>query len=84
MRFKIDSGQPITKVEYTPEEVATWSTIFHHVTQLYPTHACLEFNNMFPVMVEHCGYKEDAIPQLQDVSDFLYGIFFLSAFIRDF
>ncbi|XP_057366311.1 protein henna-like [Daphnia carinata] len=64
-------GQPIPKVEYTPEEVATWSTIFRRMTQMYPTHACLEFNNIFPLMVEHCGYRENAIPQLQDVSDFL-------------
>ena len=67
------SGQAIPKVKYTTEETATWNTAFRHLTELYPTHACLEFNVIFPQLVERCGYREDNIPQLQDVSDFLYG-----------
>lgn len=66
-------------MEYTAEEIATWHEIFRHLTQLYPTHACLEFNNIFPVMVAQCGYNEENIPQLQDVSDFLCRIQFRSA-----
>lgn len=70
-------------MEYTPEEIGTWRTIFRRMTQLYPTHACREFNNIFPSIVEHCGYKEDAIPQAQDVSDFLYSISFFSGITGD-
>ncbi len=66
-------------MEYSAEEIATWREIFRHLTQLYPTHACLEFNNIFPVMVAQCGYNEENIPQLQDVSDFLCRIQFRSA-----
>ena len=66
-------------MEYTADETATWGEVFRQMTQLYPTHACLEFNNIFPVMVAQCGYKEENIPQMQDVSDFLCRIHFTLA-----
>lgn len=70
--FHYKHGEPIPRVNYTPEETETWRTVYRQLTQLYPTHACREFNHAFPLLIENCGYREDNIPQLQDISDFLH------------
>ena len=44
------------------------------MTSLYPSHACKEHLDAFGKLVETCGYREDNIPQLQDVSEFLKGM----------
>ncbi|CAL1539866.1 unnamed protein product [Lymnaea stagnalis] len=69
--FNYKYGQTIPTVEYTNAEIKTWSTIFRELVKLYPTHACREFNHIFPLLVDNCGFREDNIPQLQDISDFL-------------
>ena len=73
MIFYFFSGEPIPRVAYTQEEVETWGKVFRQLTELYPTHACREHNHIFPLLVENCGYRDDNIPQLQDISDFLKG-----------
>ncbi|XP_039253598.1 phenylalanine-4-hydroxylase-like isoform X2 [Styela clava] len=69
--FNYKHGQEIPRVEYTQHEIDTWSTIFKQLTELYPTHACQEFNRIFPILQEQCGYGVDSIPQLEDISRFL-------------
>ncbi|CAJ0959727.1 unnamed protein product, partial [Mesorhabditis belari] len=69
--FNYKNGEKIPNVEYTEEEINTWSTIYKELTKLYPKHACAEFNYIFPLLEQNCGYAADKIPQLQEVSDFL-------------
>ena len=31
--------------------------VFNKITELYPTYACKEFINVFPQLIEECGYR---------------------------
>lgn len=64
-------GDRIPRVEYSRQEIDTWTAIYEKVVQLHKRYACNEYNHFFPLMEENCGYRRDNIPQLEDVSCFL-------------
>uniref|UniRef100_A0A8B9U3T9 Biopterin-dependent aromatic amino acid hydroxylase family profile domain-containing protein n=1 Tax=Anas zonorhyncha TaxID=75864 RepID=A0A8B9U3T9_9AVES len=60
----------IPKIEFTEEEVKTWGTVYQELNKFYPAHACREYLKNLPLL-KYCGYRENNIPQLEDVSLFL-------------
>ncbi|XP_072165164.1 tryptophan 5-hydroxylase 1-like [Diadema setosum] len=69
--YNYKHGHPIQRVQYTEEETKTWGRVFHELSRLYPSYACQEYLRNFNVLRRDCGYREDNIPQLEDVSRFL-------------
>ncbi|XP_055341908.1 tryptophan 5-hydroxylase 1-like [Paramacrobiotus metropolitanus] len=71
LALKYKHGRPIPRVKYTEEETRTWGVVFSELMKLYPTHACRQVLENIPLLVRHCGYRVDNLPQLQDISRFL-------------
>jgi phenylalanine-4-hydroxylase len=64
-------GDKLPTVQYTEKEKDTWTVVWDKLTALYPTHACKQYNYVFPLLVENAGFRRHEIPQLQQVSDYL-------------
>lgn len=45
--------------------------VFRKLHELYVKYAVPEYMENWPQLVKYCGYREDNLPQLQDVSSFL-------------
>uniref|UniRef100_H2YFM9 Biopterin-dependent aromatic amino acid hydroxylase family profile domain-containing protein n=1 Tax=Ciona savignyi TaxID=51511 RepID=H2YFM9_CIOSA len=71
--FTYHRGEEIPTVEYSEDEMRTWSTVYTTLRGLHATHACKIFQDNFNVLERDCGYSPNEIPQLQKVSTFLKG-----------
>ena len=65
---RIFLGDEIPRVAYSKDENETWGTVYRQLKELYPLHACEQFNSILPLMERYCGYSEEGIPQLEDIS----------------
>jgi phenylalanine-4-hydroxylase len=64
-------GSPIPYVKYTKQEKETWKLIYNKLMSFYPKHACEQVNFIMPLLQQNCGYSENNVPQLEDISQFL-------------
>lgn len=65
-------GDEIPVIQYTPEEISTWGTVYSKLKSLQDKYACPEYLKILPLMEKYCGYGENNIPQARDISNFLY------------
>jgi len=63
--------KPIKTVTYTATEIETWGVVWDRMEELWDQYACREYLHSLRLMMEHCGYSRDNIPQQQDISEFL-------------
>ncbi|TKS90615.1 Phenylalanine-4-hydroxylase [Collichthys lucidus] len=69
--YNYRQGDPLPTVEYTAEEVSTWREVYQQLRSIYPSLACKQFMDSLQQLEKECGYGEDRIPQLREVSAFL-------------
>uniref|UniRef100_A0A3Q2YNE0 Tyrosine 3-monooxygenase n=1 Tax=Hippocampus comes TaxID=109280 RepID=A0A3Q2YNE0_HIPCM len=63
-------GDPLPEVEYTAEETAT-REVYKKLRSIYANLACRQFLDGLQKLESECGYGEERIPQLRDISAFL-------------
>uniref|UniRef100_A0A8C6V478 Tyrosine 3-monooxygenase n=1 Tax=Neogobius melanostomus TaxID=47308 RepID=A0A8C6V478_9GOBI len=71
LAFGYKQGDPLPYVEYTEDEVSTWREIYLKLRSIYPSLACRQFLEGLQQLETECGYSEERIPQLRDISAFL-------------
>lgn len=69
--FNYKYGDTIPRIDYTPEEIQTWDSVYSKVFELLPGRASSMHRKYLAVMETECGYGLGQIPQLEDVSNFL-------------
>ena len=69
--YEIFSGDAIPRIEYTPEEIATWKEVYSKAVEIYPGRACSIHRQRLDAMMKACGFAVDNIPQMEDVSNYL-------------
>ncbi|XP_018917531.2 tyrosine 3-monooxygenase isoform X1 [Bemisia tabaci] len=69
--FEYKYGDPIPVIDYAETEVQTWGAVFKRVLELMPQHFCAEYRKVFAMLQEEGIFREDKIPQLEEMSAFL-------------
>ncbi|XP_019749225.1 tyrosine hydroxylase 2 [Hippocampus comes] len=71
LAYRYKQGDPLPEVEYTAEETATWREVYKKLRSIYANLACRQFLDGLQKLESECGYGEERIPQLRDISAFL-------------
>ncbi|PNF30241.1 Tyrosine 3-monooxygenase [Cryptotermes secundus] len=69
--FSYKFGDTIPRIEYTSEEISTWTAVFNTVLELMPKHACAEYRRVFKILQDDGIFRPDRIPQLEEMSAFM-------------
>uniref|UniRef100_A0A667ZPQ7 Tyrosine 3-monooxygenase n=1 Tax=Myripristis murdjan TaxID=586833 RepID=A0A667ZPQ7_9TELE len=69
LAFNYKQGDPLPIVEYTQSYISYMMTL----RSIYPSLACRQFLDALQQLERECGYGEEKIPQLREVSAFLKG-----------
>ncbi|KAG4070984.1 hypothetical protein HA402_001421 [Bradysia odoriphaga] len=69
--FAYKYGDAIPRIDYSDVEHKTWGAVFRIVLDLMPKHACAEYRHVFAKLQSEGIFREDQIPQLEDMSNFL-------------
>lgn len=64
-------GREIPRVQYNDDETRTWGEVYKRLKKFTAEFAVPQYNDILPRMESNCGYAEDNIPQLQDISQYL-------------
>ncbi len=59
------AGEPISRIAYTEVEDATWTAVHDKLVDLYPSHACAEYNEAFAML----DLDPEHVPQLVEVNE---------------
>ena len=62
----------IPNVDYSETEKGTWTAIYDVLTALHKEYACDEYLSNFEELRQGYGLNRRTIPQLQEISDYLY------------
>ena len=73
MARQYKAGNEIPRIEYSQVENDTWGQVYKFINGVHKQYACQEYLNIVPLMEKHCGFSENNIPQVQDISAFLKG-----------
>ena len=81
--YQLYSGVAIPRVDYTPDEVATWEAVWRKVFDLLPGRACSIHRRVLDQMIKECGFRPNNIPQMK-MYLIISKVFFFSQYFSQF
>ncbi|CAM9893922.1 unnamed protein product [Chrysoparadoxa australica] len=64
-------GQSIPRIPYSPKELKTWAVVWDKMAPLQEAFACSEYKAIMQDLASAVGYCREAIPQQEDISQYL-------------